>query len=50
LLFNGVALQSMIADGADLEALCLLIKTANTSLLEREIDWMVYGIRRKNFV
>jgi len=44
LLFNGVALQSMIAIGADLEALYLLIKTAYTSLLERKIDWMVYEL------
>jgi len=44
LFFDGLALQSPIAIWADLEALYFLIKTAYTSLLEREIDLMVYEL------
>jgi hypothetical protein len=39
-----IALRSVVAIGADLEALYPLIKTVNTSLLEREIDWMMYEL------
>jgi hypothetical protein len=44
LLFDGLALQSPIAIGTDLEDLNLLIKTAFTSILKREIDLMVYEL------
>jgi hypothetical protein len=44
LLFDGLALRSPIAIVADLEAFYLLIKTVYTSILEREIDLMVYEL------
>jgi hypothetical protein len=47
LLFDGVALRSPIAIGADLEALNILIKTVDTSLLERELDLMGYELEEK---
>jgi hypothetical protein len=44
LLYDGLALQSLMAIGADLEDFYFLIKTATISLLEREIDLMVYEL------
>jgi hypothetical protein len=41
---NSLALQSAIAIVADLETFYLQIKTATTSLLERELDLMVYEL------